>query len=292
MSWLTNSFFVTKGKEIIWGFLYDLASDIASTAFELFTNFLINDTDLNKFFDINILVTYFQIIAGGLLIVFVAWEAFKQLSGGMIPTEEKSIGTLILQTVWAGFLIFFLPWSVTNIFLRLNNYLIKLIQSIGIRIVPNQSFNILLEPGLTTLGTTLILMMVILFVAFLILGIIAGIRYAELAIVTLVAPLVAVSAVNQGEAISVWVRETVSIVFTQVVHVILLQLLISSLGRMGVFFNYVISLGIVVVMLRGPKVIRTFIYSTGTGSATVAAVGAAGRMAAFKYMVSASMPAK
>lgn len=288
MSWLGE-----KLTNAILNFFANVASDLMTNAFNLISNTILKTNNLNEYFNVSLYLVYVQIIAGGLLSVKVVWEVFKQASGGMIPTEEKSIGTYALQVVWGGALIYALPKAVTMVLLPINNALIGLIQTIGVKIEVSQFQKMLgLTGGLASLGSTMIFMMFILGIAFFILGILGGVRYIELLIAILFAPIAATSAVDGGEGIQVWGRETIAVVFTQTIHVLLLQMLISIIGKVDGVMMVVLCLGVIVVMLKGAQLLRTFTYRVGVGSAAVSAVGGAGRMKAMQVMMSAAVPGK
>lgn len=281
----------TKISNAILKFFADLATDLMNNAFSLITNTILKTNNINQYFDISIYVVYVQIIAGGLLATKVVWEAFKQSSGGMIPTEEKSISVYMMQTTWAAALIFFLPKMVTLILIPINNAVIGLIQTVGVKIEVSQFQKLLgLTGGLQSLGLTMIFMMVILGFAFVLLGVLGGVRYLELLISIIFAPIAATSAVSGGESIQIWYRETIAIVFTQAIHILLLEMLLKIIGSVEGIMMAVLSIAVIVVMLKGAQLLRTFTYSVGVGSATVSAVGSAGRMKAMQYMMKSSLP--
>lgn len=289
MSWVID--LVVDG---ITGFFAKLAGEIITNAFSLISDLILTSPDIDKYIKVSEYVKYIQIIAGGLLVVLVAYEVFKQLSGGMIQAEEKSISSICLQTVWAAFLIYFLPKSVTKIFIPINNHLIELMQGINIKVEASslQKFLTIYNPaqGFASLGIFMVLMLVVLGVGFLIIGIAGGIRYIEILMCVVFAPFSALSAVGNGEGIQIWIRETIAAVFTQAVHVFLLQVLLKVIGVVQGPTMVLLCLGIIVVMLRGPKVLRNFLYSSGVGSGAVSAAGTGGRMAAMKFMMKSAVP--
>lgn len=289
MGWLGN--FIKEG---FWGIIADTCSDFFKNAFELFSDLILTDTDMNKYMNINEFLGYFQAIAGSLLVVAVVWEMFKQSSGGMINVEEKSTGTYMVQVIWAAFLIYFLPKSVEVIFLPLNNAGVKLIQELGNKVEISTFQKITMQydlvQGFMNLGALLLILLLILSIGFIVLGIAAGIRYVELILCVLIAPFCAVSAIKNGDAIAVWVRETTAIVFTQLMQVFLLKLISVTILTVEGPMMILICIGTLVVALRGPQVLRTYLYSTGVGSAGVSAVGGAGRMKAMQFMMKSSVP--
>jgi len=278
------SWFTERIKEGIWGFLSDLASDMLTNAFELIVETILKLNNLNTYIDVYSYLFYIKILASGLFVVFVAYELFKIQAGGMIPHEEKSIGSLILQITWSGALIFFLPWVMENVIIRLNNIAIRVITSMGVAIDVDTFRTAFGEYDIEALGGTVILMYLILGLAFLVMGIIGGIRYFELIIAFLFAPIVGARFINKPDAIGVWARETISITFTQTLHVFLLQILLNVLGRVPGPLKIVLAIAVIVVMIKGANVLRQFTYSTGVGSSTVSAMGQVTRYQAMKYI--------
>jgi hypothetical protein len=260
----------TKVNDAILGFFANLASDIMTKAFNLIANTVLITPDLNKYIDANTYLFYMQLIAAQLLILAVLWEGFKQMSGNFLPSESKSMQTLIMQTTFSAMMIYFLPIIFVNIILQANNLLCQVISSIGV-IITEDKFNtgslLLVGSSLRTLGDLMIFMFLILGIAFLILGVIGGIRYIELLICYLIAPLVAVSIVRSSEAIKVWVIESISIAFTQSLQIFLLEILLKVIGMVSGPMMIVLCIGDIVVMVKGPSVIKKFIYGTGVAGA-------------------------
>ena len=225
-----------------------------------------------------------QFFAGGLLVVFVIWSVFRQLSGVMYD-NEKSMGTYFMQVTFAGGLIYILPKAVTLIFLPINNALIGFIGSVGIstsRI--EDSFQS--AWGLVKEENVVMLMFFILVIAIFVLGIAGAIRYIETLIAILVAPLVAISVINNNDAINVWIRELIAIVFTQTIHFLLLQILLSIMGGVSnMVIMIILSIGTIAVGLRGPQILRQYLYKTGTSSALVSSVGSVSRLGMISVMV-------
>lgn len=286
MDWITDNIIGGINK-----WFADLVTGIVNAAFKLICDTIIDLTDVNKYINTSKYLVYVQVLAGSLLILAVTWEAFKQLSGGAFSTSEKSVSTIALKTVFAGLFIYIMPWSVINVFLPINNALIELIQSIGTK-VDKTSFSVssTITSNFASNGAFVILMGLVLGIAFLVLAIAGGIRYVELIICILFAPIAAVSIVNEGEGAKVWVRETTCVVFTQAVQILLLQLLINIMEATTGVMMIVLSVGAITVMLKGPQVLRNYLYSSGVGSTGVGAAGAAGRMAAMKLIMSSAVP--
>ena len=225
-----------------------------------------------------------QFFAGGLLVIFVIWSVFRQLSGVMY-TDEKSMGSYFIHITFAGALIYILPKAVTLVFLPINNALIKFIGSVGIDVSAINNTMQTLWGGIIQEETARI-MFLILSIAIFVLGIAGAIRYIEAIIAILVSPLVALSVINNSDGLQVWLRELVAIVFTQTIHFLILQILLSIIGGVqNLTLMIILSIGAIVVGLRGPQILRQYLYRTGTSSALVSSLGSASRLGMMSIII-------
>jgi len=262
--------------EIISKILSNFLADILDSGIVLIVNFIKTPTDINTYLPVGTYISYIQIVAGALLALRVAWEVFGQLSGNIPEAENRSIGRIFLQVLWAGVLIFFLPILVTDILVRINNYTMDLISSITGSSIDVGALKSILITTTSMFGLVLAL---IWGVGFLLLAVAGAIRYIELIIAILLAPLAALSVVRGNNALTTWTADTVAIVFTQSIHVLLLQFLIIIITNTAGIMMYFLSFAVMSIILRGPQVLRKYIYSTGTGGKVLPVVGGIGRMA-------------
>ena len=225
-----------------------------------------------------------QFFAGGLLVIFVIWSVFRQLSGVMY-TDEKSMGSYFIHITFAGALIYILPKAVTLVFLPINNALIKFIGSVGIDVSAINNTMQTLWGGIVQEETARI-MFLILSIAIFVLGIAGAIRYIEAIIAILVSPLIALSLINNSDGLQVWLRELTAIVFTQTIHFLILQILLSIIGGVqNLTVMIILSIGTIAVGLRGPQILRQYLYRTGTSSALVSSLGSASRLGMMSIII-------
>jgi hypothetical protein len=272
-------------KEIISSLIWDGIAGASQNLFEFFIKFIntliVQPTEPGKY------ITNFgqylkgvQYFAGGLLVIFVILAVFRQISGVMYQSE-RSVGTYFIHVTLAGGLVYVLPKVVTSVLLPLNNALINFIGSVGVDASR-------IEESLSSSGGwgavakeswMFSVMSLILTIALLALCITGAIRYIETLIAILISPLVALSVINSSDGLQIWIRETISIVFTQTIHFLILEILLSIMGGVdNMVLVVVLSIGTVVVGLRGPQIIRQYLYRTGTSSTIVASAGSAGRL--------------
>lgn len=290
MDWLIKT--VTKG---IWSFFAEVATSLLNQAYEAIIDCIIKLSDINRFVETSEFLKYSQAIAGGLLILAVAWRVLKIQAG--IRDEDKSIGKLAMKIMFAGVGIFMLPYILVNIMIPINNNMVKLIQSMSTDFL-NGGYSadkfidgIGLSKNLLSMGGDMILLFLVLGVAFLALGVAGAIRYIELVICVIISPFSAISFINDGEGVTAWAKESVCITFTQSVQVLLLELLMRVIeSNSSKFIIGLISIGCVVVIIKGPKILRSYLYSSGVGSTAVGAAGGAGRMAVMKMIMKSAKP--
>ena len=269
-------------KEIIstsiWDTVATIIESILNFMFKYIAQVVIDPTEPGKYLtNFEQYLKGVQFFAGGLLVIFVVLAVFRQLSGVMYQ-NEKSIGTYFIHVTFAGGLIYILPKTVTLVFLPLNNLLISFIGEIGIdtsRI--EDSFQS--AWGLIKEESVMKIIFLILIVALLALGIAGAIRYIETLIAILISPLVALSVINSSDGLNIWIREIVAIIFTQTIHFLILQILLSIMGGVENFMvMMILSIGTISVGLRGPQILRQYLYKSGTSSVLVSSAGSAGRI--------------
>jgi len=274
--------FITKQ---LLNLLKDVIKDILHWAWDIVEKMILNLSTMDKYFDYKPMLFYIQIIAAALLITAAAYEIMKNISGNVFDSEDVPLSTYFIRVCISGMMIYLLPWSVVNIIIPLNNATINLINYVGVEFGV-ESIDKLSE-FMFTYGNSMIMIVqvFILALSFLILGIIGGIRYFELLIVILISPIVAVSFIKKGQAANVWVREAVAITFTQAIHILVLQIVSTILFTVKGPMCLVLCIAAIVILIRGPQVLRKFLYSTGTGSTTIQAFGSMGRYKVMRMMM-------
>ena len=259
-------------------FISDIIIDMLDMGFDLIVSFIKTPSDINAYIPVGTFIPYIQAIAGGLLVLRVVWEVFGQLSGNMPETEGRSIAGLAMQILWSAILIAFLPMLVTDYLFRINNYLMEFINSITNE---SMSIDIITSYIVNTTSIFILVLALIWGIGFLLLAIAGAIRYIELIIAIMLAPFAALSVVRGNGALITWSADTTAIVFTQALHLFLLQVLFLIMtGPAGYLMKFLLSFAVMSVVLRGPQILRKYIYSSGTGVKVMPVVGGVGRMAA------------
>lgn len=243
-------------------YFLNMANDFLALGFEVLTNFLIDFSDVNKYVDINIFLVYSQAIACALLSVNVAWSAFKTQSGGVFK-GGNSFSVLGIKTVFAGASIYLLPHLVMKVLIPINNLTVNVITLVGkeYKISADNMFQLIQKIG--SQAMTLVMGVLVLSIAVIILSIMSAIRYIDLILCIIISPFVALSIIGDGEGLSTWARETFAIVFTQSIHILLLQIFMKILVSTEGLTMLILAIGNIVVMIKGGNVLRTYTHKTG-----------------------------
>lgn len=277
---------ITKG---FWVTVAELASDTIKSAVDLIIDMIVNLSELDKYLNTDDFLVFAYAIAAALLALCVTKEGLKQQAGLI---ERRSIGELTIRTITGGVGIYFLPWSLKYVIIPLNNAMMYAINSIGDE-VNGERLRELFTGNLTALvdaGAFIIVITLIWGIALIVFGVAGGIRYTELLISLMISPLIATSIVKGNEGIETWFKETISVVFTQSIHLLLLKVLMKICLTTSGLPMFVLSIGVVVVELKGPQVIKNYLYTSGVGSSSIGAAGGGARMYAMKKMMTAVRP--
>ena len=269
----------------VWDGIAEIVESILNFAFEAITQVVIQPTEPSQYLpNFDQYLRGAQLFSGGLLVIFAVLAVFRQVSGVMYQSE-RSLGSYFINVTFSGALIYILPKTVTLIFLPLNNALIGFIGSVGIDSSRMES-SFQSTWGAVKETEMLKVMFLILTIALIALAIAAAIRYIEVLVAILAAPLAALSLVNNGEGLNIWIREVVAIVFTQTIHFLILQILLSIMGGVAnMMILIILSIGTVVVGLKGPQILRQYLYRTGASSTLVSSAGTAGRIGMIGMLV-------
>lgn len=264
-------------EDSIISFINHMISDFASQAFNMLGEYVISLTDIKKIPSIDTFMSWSKLAAASLATIFFVkrlGEALRdELTGENTPNIAEIIGSYVIALV----LTQATPYIITKFIIPINNYFIQSVTSLGINVKLYQNFVDVMVLDESWAITFMLLVWVIAFLAF---SIVAAIRYVDLAIVLIMGPLIATSYTNRSQVYATYWIEVVSVVFIQSVHIVLAYFIIqwaSDASFMGLIF----SLAAIIVSLRGPQVIRQFLYQSGTGGM----MSGAGRMAAYRFMM-------
>lgn len=267
-------------KSMILDFMYEMINgfltDLLNWGLDGIGSLLISYSSLAQYFDYAPYLRATQLIAGGLLPVLILIHVLKSIGGNSLYGQEKSLSTYAIQIIGAAGGIYILPIFLTSILIPINNLFVEVIKSMPVKFSAPMALGAIAQ----NTGMSLLIILLVLAISYLVLAVMAGIRYVELIIAIIIAPFVSLSFINKAEPLSVWIREVVSITFTQSIHFLLLNIHAMVLGaEMNIFIKITLLIGLLTVMVRGPKLLRQFMYSSGTGNASLSSVGSVSQYA-------------
>ncbi|MFE8703900.1 conjugal transfer protein TrbL family protein [Cytobacillus sp. FJAT-54145] len=260
----------------------ELTTSFATAAFEYMGEFIIAQTNLSKVPNLNTFVNWAQWAGGSLAIFFFIKRVVEGIKDNITGENEPNFAEMIGSLAISMALIFATP-KIVYMFISINNQVVKSITDLGINV--NLGGNEILDKytangDLALVQLHLLFMTLVWAISFLVFAIVGALRYIELAIVLIMGPIVSTTYVNRSGVLQTYWTEVVAIVFTQVAHVLLAYWIVQW-SSAGTTWGLVSSIASAFISLRGPQILRQFIYSSGAGGA----VSGASRFAVYKAMM-------
>lgn len=210
---------------------------------------------------------YAQILAITVLGVKTMMTLTRTATEAIHGNQQMTVQQIAVNAFVSAMFIYAAPWVLEHALIPANNLMVDGIADMGVELGDGVE-SYIYAPSNALFAN--ILMGLIIAIGLIIGGIQQGIRYMDLVVLAIFGPFMAVSKVDKGEAFDVWAREAIAVTFTQSVQMLLLTFSFNA-AMDGSILSKLVSIGGIIVMLRGPQVLRQFIYKTGTGGATVSA---------------------
>ncbi|MED1205599.1 conjugal transfer protein TrbL family protein [Heyndrickxia acidicola] len=268
--------------EYLQDLIHTLVHDFANVAFNWLGIFMLKPTNFEKYHSIGTVYNFVFSLSTSLCIVFVAWSLIRIMLNHAAGVESRSIPEVLAKTIFAFVLSAAAPWLLKEVLLRLNNAIVQYFLDQGLTTTALEKFT-----DIGGVSITICLMALIIVILFLLLGLQYIQRLGEYIIILVTSPLAAFSLITENfEIWSVWWREAISVIFSQAFQVALLWCILNLLTDTHKLQDYLFAIGLMVVVLKGPRMIRQFLYSTGTGKTAVGLAGGASKMTMYKYAAS------
>jgi hypothetical protein len=200
----------------------------------------------------------------GLNLTFRAW---RYQTGG-VRGEVEPMSDILFRAGISAILIYALP-EILNYILRLNEAIMNWLASLGIDF--GSGLKLLAFPMGGGSALVLILFFIIFVIALVGLTISNAIRIAELAFLFAIAPIIAVSHSGKGESLQIWIMQAVAVSFTQSVQFGLVGFALNLVVNINIneWWTWIAPVGAVVLAIRGPQVIKQYLYSSGVSGFSV-----------------------
>jgi hypothetical protein len=261
-------------KELIQGF--------ANAAFKWLEVYMLKPYSLTNGYlgDMHEWVLPIAISLSSLLFTF---NILKYIFQNMGDYSNRSGSEIAVKTLMGIALACGSPFIMKDVLLKINNVYVKALLSQGIDV--DKFSNLILNPVTSNLSISFAAFTMV--ICYLVLACQYIIRQAELAILFIGAPIAGISIVNEDLNIwPVWWREAVAVVFTQSFQLTILWVILNQIGNGKDLNSYILAIGLTIVLIIGPKYLRTFIYSTGSAKTLVGAAQGTGKMAVYKWAAS------
>ncbi|MCU6603825.1 hypothetical protein OCO53_25630 [Peribacillus frigoritolerans] len=269
-----------SGIEILQEIIHAYVKIMADAAFSWLKIYLMEPTDFEKYGFIGEMHKWIFGLSTALGILFFVYNMTKLLTQKMGGFHNRSGSEIVVKTIMGTIFATFSPFLLNEVLLKVNNAWVNFIISKGINVDTFAKF-------VTFPVTTNIAIMsaaFLLAIMFLILAIQYIVRLGELMILFLLAPIAAMTATNEDLNIwPIWWREAVAVVFQQSFQITTLWLIFNLLGGAKTLNDYILALALMVIVLKGPSVLRKFIYSSGSGRMAVGAAGGVAKATLFRY---------
>lgn len=251
---------------------------------QLLDGILINPSDVQSDILTSLSITINSIISlvAICIVIYKIIEGLKRTAEG----DGDSPGYYISQTVTSGLLVAVLPWLVTimtNISYALAGEFIQDGSNSFLTTIEDWNDVTQAEEGLSNIMPFLVggaggaVVITVLFLGMLLIFAIIFVfqfvqRIADLIILQLLAPLVAVSVLaDENNFVPVWWRELLAISVQLPLQVACfytgINFLFTPSG--GEVHDFLIGVGFLIITIKSPSFIRSMVYSTGTGRAAL-----------------------
>lgn len=218
--------------------------------------------ELDKLPVIGEMMTVAQYLASSLLVLTFTFRLWRFQTGTVYGGQTEPLPDLIYRTCWSGVLIYGLP-EILKILIRLNNVFIEMIQYRGINFT--SGLKALIFP--TTGNLVLLITMIIFVVSLIALTFSNAVRIAELCLLYIFAPILAVSYAGKGESFQIWVTQAIAVSLTQCVQYLMVSIALNFTLNIDInaWYSWIAPIGAVVVAIRGPQLLKQFLYNSGVG---------------------------
>lgn len=262
--------------------LAEILGDFADMAFGWLKLFMLKPTNFEDYPKMQVVYDVCFTLATVLGSVFIAFALFKLIVQKVAQTEQRSIPEILTKYMIGFVLALISPWLLDNVLIKLNNAIVQYWLDKGLDTKMLEKF--VVDGSATFVILCMALVIIILFV---LLGMQYIQRIGEYMVLLVTAPIAAYSVITEDFDIwPIWWREAISVVFSQAFQVTLLWWVLNLITGTEKLQDYLFAIGLMVVILKGPKFLRQFLYSSGAGRAAAGAVGGTGKMAMYKYAAS------
>ncbi|MGE4282319.1 MAG: conjugal transfer protein TrbL family protein [Clostridia bacterium] len=231
-------------------------------------------------------IQYSQALAFTILILKTMNEAFQTYIIYQNGDPDSDPSGLLIRTAQAVAVIATLPWIVTQIF-TFGSKLALDVAGLSTGQTGIADWKFMIDMIILSKGTVVILMCIVIIIMFLIVGIQATIRGAELALTAVLGPIMALNITANNRSVwSAWFRQVVIVCCTQAIQIFLLQGAFALLTSQSITSGGLIKVfGWLWITIKSPKFIQQFFHSTGFSGAVGGTAKQTGSMYLMRRML-------
>ena len=223
-------------------------------------------------------VSYAQALAFALLAAKVLSEGINQYILYQSGDPDADPSGLIIRTGKSIAVISTLPWIVLQIF-TFGTKVATDVANLGAGKPGSSDFNFLATFVTTTGGLPIIILALIILIMFLVVAIQATIRGAELALMAVLGPIMALNLTSNNQNIwSAWLKQVIIICVSQALQIFMIKGVFTFIATGVSTGGLLLVFGWLWVTIKSPKYLQQFAYSSGFSGAVGGTVKQAGSM--------------
>lgn len=288
---LLQDYTIERLYNFVRGIMAHAVMDAFNRLFKYAFEFIIFDGDVLELFSIKNMMLPIAVVSMSLMSLLLVIDFIKIRKAGKL--SQISWGEYTLNVTWATFVLVTFSAAILPLFLKANALLTRWIiefdnytvDTIANKIADTDVVAFNLDYAVLGFLFTALIMVI----AFLINIIVSCIRLGDLAFLFLAAAPFAATIPTQNSKFGTFFTESIIIVFTQSLQALCMRLMISGLFSAmtvgGSLALYASAIGGSALLIKGPKVVRRMLYSTGAGQASTMIASQAGSMALMRKFV-------
>ena len=231
-------------------------------------------------------VKYAQVLAFTLLVLKAGNEAFTTYILFENGDPDADPTGLVVRTAQSVAIIAALPWIVNEVFI-FGSKVASDVSTLRTGEMGVNDWTFLSSAIISSAGGIIVIFGIIIIIMFLVVAIQASIRGAELALMSIIGPIMALNITANNRSIwSAWFRQLIIICVSQALQIFMISGVISLLTNQAVSNNgLLIVFGWLWLTIKTPNYVKQFAYSTGLTSSMGGATKQAGSMVLMRKMM-------
>lgn len=244
---------------------------------------LMTTKDLSTIAYVQTAMTAMKYLASCLLVTQFTFRIWQSKTSMVFSGQGEPYAYIAYKAIITGVLIYGMP-EILNTLIKINASLITGITAMGLDF--NKYLTQIQYPG--GQGLPVIMFFIIWLCALVGLTISNAMRLAELCFLYVIGPLLAVSYVGKGDQLQMWIAQSIAVTFTQAFQYFMVAGALNMQGeymKQPTWDGFVLPIAFCVLAIRGPQVIKNFLYSSGAAGASLNAVRSTSQTVVYMKMM-------